>query len=95
MREDTYRHKGLRENLIEELRQQGITDEAVLKAIPREDLIKQLADEKIITKEQIYENTEYKNEEKGEVTPGHKKWSTKKVVENYKNHQTKEAAPVK
>jgi protein-L-isoaspartate(D-aspartate) O-methyltransferase len=33
MREDTYRHKGLRENLIEELRQQGITDEAVLKAM--------------------------------------------------------------
>jgi len=51
----------------------GGNHEAVLKAIPREDLIKQLADEKIITKEQIYENTEYKNEEKGEVTQGHKK----------------------
>lgn len=33
MREDTYRHKGLRENLIQDLRQQGITDESVLKAM--------------------------------------------------------------
>ena len=33
MREDTYRHKGLRENLVDELRQQGITDESVLKAM--------------------------------------------------------------
>ena len=33
MREDSYRHKGLRENLIEELRSQGITDETVLTAM--------------------------------------------------------------
>jgi len=30
---DTYRHKGLRKKLIEELREKGITSEAVLKAI--------------------------------------------------------------
>ena len=33
MREDSYRHKGLREDLIEELRSQGITDETVLSAM--------------------------------------------------------------
>ena len=33
MREDTYRHKGLRENLIEQLKLEGITDEAVLRAM--------------------------------------------------------------
>lgn len=31
--EDTYRHKGLRKNLIEELKQKGITDEKVLDAM--------------------------------------------------------------
>ena len=31
--EDTYRHKGLRRLLVEEVRKKGITDEAVLKAI--------------------------------------------------------------
>ncbi len=30
---DTYRHKGLRKQLVEELREKGITDESVLKAI--------------------------------------------------------------
>ena len=30
---DTYRHKGLRKKLVEELREKGITSEAVLKAI--------------------------------------------------------------
>lgn len=36
--EDTYRHKGLRQQLIDQIREKGITDEAVLKAmnqIPR------------------------------------------------------------
>ena len=33
--EDTYRHKGLRRLLIEEIRKKGITDEAVLEAIGR------------------------------------------------------------
>ena len=31
--EDTYRHKGLRKQLVETLRQKGITDERVLNAI--------------------------------------------------------------
>ena len=31
--EDTYRHKGLRKLLVEEIRKKGITDEAVLEAI--------------------------------------------------------------
>ena len=31
--EDTYRHKGLRRLLVEEIRKEGITDEAVLEAI--------------------------------------------------------------
>ena len=31
--EDTYRHKGLRRQLVEEVRKKGITDEAVLNAI--------------------------------------------------------------
>lgn len=30
---DTYRHKGLRKNLVDEIRKKGITDEKVLKAI--------------------------------------------------------------
>ena len=34
-REDTYRHKGLRNQLVEELRAKGIGDERVLKAIKR------------------------------------------------------------
>ena len=33
--EDTYRHKGLRRLLVEEVRRKGITDEAVLSAIGR------------------------------------------------------------
>lgn len=33
MQEDSYRHKGLRENLVEQLRQDGITDQAVLRAM--------------------------------------------------------------
>jgi protein-L-isoaspartate(D-aspartate) O-methyltransferase len=32
---DNYRHKGLRKKLVEEIRQKGITDEAVLQAIER------------------------------------------------------------
>lgn len=32
-RQDTYKHKGLREQLVNQLRDSGITDEAVLKAI--------------------------------------------------------------
>ncbi len=31
--EDTYRHKGLRKQLVDILKQKGITDEKVLKAI--------------------------------------------------------------
>jgi len=31
--EDTFKHKGLRKKLVEEIRKKGITDEAVLKAI--------------------------------------------------------------
>ena len=33
--EDTYRHKGLRKSLVEEIRRKGISDEAVLEAIGR------------------------------------------------------------
>ena len=33
MQEDNYRHKGLRKNLVEDLRNKGITDENVLNAI--------------------------------------------------------------
>lgn len=33
--EDTYRHKGLRKQLVEELRRKGITDDKVLEAIGR------------------------------------------------------------
>lgn len=33
MQEDNYRHKGMRRNLVEELRNKGITDENVLNAI--------------------------------------------------------------
>ena len=33
MQEDNYRHKGMRRNLVEELRRKGISDECVLKAI--------------------------------------------------------------
>ena len=32
---DTYRHKGLRKRLVEEIRRKGITDEQVLEAINR------------------------------------------------------------
>jgi len=33
--EDTYRHKGLRKKLVEEIREKGITDETVLQAISK------------------------------------------------------------
>ena len=33
--EDSYRHKGLRNLLVEEIRSKGITDERVLKAIEK------------------------------------------------------------
>lgn len=32
-RQDTFKHKGLRQQMVEQLRQKGITDEAVLKAM--------------------------------------------------------------
>ena len=38
-REDTYKHKGLRHQMVETLRAKGISDEAVLKAmdtVPRQ-----------------------------------------------------------
>lgn len=33
MRQDTYKHKGLRQQMVEKLRQKGISDEAVLQAM--------------------------------------------------------------
>ena len=46
--EDTYRHKGLRKKLIDSLREKGITDEAVLKAmnnVPRHFFLDSAFDE--------------------------------------------------
>lgn len=47
--EDTYRHKGLRKKLVNQLREKGITDEAVLQAIeniPRHFFLDSAFDEK-------------------------------------------------
>ena len=47
--EDAYRHKGLRKNLVEEVRKKGITDEKVLAAIekiPRHFFLDSAFDEK-------------------------------------------------